>query len=84
MPRVPSLSLLPLQVLLTITDSEFGFIGEVLTSSKTGQPYLHIHASSDVSRDETSAKAYRDTLDSGFDFVDLQTMLGEILTSQKV
>lgn len=74
-----------LKVLLELTDSEYGFIGEVLTST-AGAPYLRIvgHAITDISWDETTRNLYNDNLALGMEFHNLNTLFGAALVTREV
>ena len=65
--------------LLTLTGSEYGFIGEVLY--RNGAPYLKTHAVSDIAWDEWSRKFYDENIDEGIEFVNLKSLFGEVLVN---
>lgn len=62
---------------LEITDSEYGFLGEVLT--RDGQPYLKTYAITDISWDAETAALYQKHIDLGFEFTNLDTLFGHTL-----
>ncbi len=68
---------------LTLSDSEYGFIGEVLHSSKN-QPYLKTHAITNIAWNETTRKLYEENAKDGFEFHNLDTLFGEVLRTEKV
>jgi PAS domain S-box-containing protein len=69
-----------LQALLTVTDSAYGFVGEVLYSPQ-GQPYLKTHAITDISWDEASRRLFAEQMDSGMEFHNLKTLFGHALST---
>jgi len=71
--------------LLVLTDSEFGFIGEILYTDD-GRMYLRDRAITDISWDEESRKVYqRFAKDKGSDFHDIRGLWGAvILTGEPV
>jgi signal transduction histidine kinase len=68
--------------LLEITDSAYGFIGEVLRD-EDGRPYLRTFAITDISWDEDSRALYARYQKSGFEFHNLGTLFGHVLTGEK-
>jgi GAF domain-containing protein len=71
-----------LERLLHLSDSAFGFIGEVLHDD--GAPHLKICAISDVSWDDASRALYAREAAQGFEFRNLHTLLGAAITSGQV
>ena len=71
-----------LDVLLRLTNSEYGFIGEVLQDSQ-GSPYLKTHAITNIAWDEASRRLYEAGIAQGLEFRNLQTLFGEVLTTAK-
>lgn len=69
-----------LEVLLEVTQSEYGFLGQVHRDA-SGQPYLHTQAISDISWDETSRQLYAEKAASGMLFTNLNTLFGRVLTT---
>ena len=66
--------------LLDITDSEYGFIGEVL-HDENDAPYVRIYAITDMSWDDTSRALYQSVVKGGFEFRNLNTLFGHALTT---
>jgi PAS domain S-box-containing protein len=66
--------------LLDITDSRYGFIGEVFRE-RDGTPYLKPHAITDISWDDASRQLYRSYVSGGFAFRNLSTLFGHVMTS---
>jgi len=64
-----------LQTLVTITDSEYGFLDEVLRD-ESGQLYKRSLAISDISWDEQSRRLYQQHLQRGLEFYDLSNLAG--------
>lgn len=67
---------------LEITDSEYGFLGEVLV--RDGQPYLKTYAITDISWDAETAALYQKHIDLGFEFTNLETLFGHTLRTGEV
>lgn len=68
--------------LLDITNSEYGFIGEVLYNDE-GRPYLKTHAITNISWDEETEKFYNDNAPQGLEFFNLNSLFGQVLTTQQ-
>ena len=68
--------------LLDIADSEYGFIGEVFRDGQ-GAPFLRPYAITDISWDEASRQLYRKYVSGGFEFRNLNTLFGQVLTTGK-
>ncbi|MEW5885175.1 MAG: EAL domain-containing protein [Pseudomonadota bacterium] len=71
-----------LERLLHLSDSAFGFIGEVLHDE--GAPYLKIYAISDIAWDDASRALYAREAAQGFEFRRLDTLFGAAITSGQV
>ena len=69
--------------LLVLTDSQVGFIGEVLTNSG-GNPYLHVRAITDIARDSQSKPPGQQRQGSGTLVERLDTLIGASLLSLEV
>lgn len=69
-----------LQDLLSLTDSEYGFIGEVLRTS-AGQPYLKTYAISNIAWDDVTRAFYQEHAPQGMEFFNLNTLFGTALSS---
>ena len=67
-----------LATILEVTDSEFGFIGEV-RHSESGAPYLQTFAISDISWDDELRRRYEESAASGFEFHNLDSLFGVTL-----
>jgi PAS domain S-box-containing protein len=68
--------------LLSITQSEYGFIGEVLHDAK-GQPYLKTHTITDISWNEETRTFYGENIRDGLVFDNLKTLFGEVMVTGK-
>ena len=64
--------------LLSITNSAYGFIGEVL--HRDGKPYLKTHAITNIAWNEETRQLY-DRLAPNFEFFNLNTLFGNVLTT---
>ncbi|MDH5611506.1 MAG: PAS domain S-box protein [Gammaproteobacteria bacterium] len=69
-----------LQTILNITESEYGFIGEVLISNDN-KPYLRTMAITDISWDEKSRAIFEEHHDSGMTFKNLNSLFGNAITT---
>ncbi len=63
---------------LELTESEYGFIGNVLHTKK-GQPYLKTSAMSHGAWDKSTRKLYKQTTAQGFEFHNINTLFGYVL-----
>ncbi len=66
--------------LLSISESEYGFIGEVL--SLDGKPYLKTHAITNISWNEETRALY-DRHAPNMEFFNLKTLFGKVLTTEE-
>ncbi|SDU32872.1 ATP-binding protein [Halopseudomonas salegens] len=71
-----------LERILQLTDSEFGFVGEVFNNEQ-GEPYLKTYAISNIAWDSDSLDVYRQQAPQGMVFSKVDTLFGEVLTSQQ-
>lgn len=68
-----------LNTLLELTCSEYGFIGEILTT-ETGAPYLKTHAITNIAWDQVTEDLYQKNAPS-LQFYNLKTLFGHVITS---
>lgn len=86
-----------LEALIDLTDSEYGFIGEVLFKDNgsasveegflkvRGVPYLNTHSITNIAWDEETQKFYEENYTKGMRFTNMQTLFGvTIMTGQPV
>jgi PAS domain S-box-containing protein len=66
--------------LLTYTESEYGFIGQVLHDAD-GNPYLKTNFLTDISWNEATHKLYDDNVAAGLEFHNLKTLFGEVMVT---
>lgn len=71
-----------LEKLLKVTDSEYGFIGEVLYD-EVGSPYMKAYALSNLSWDKDTSKLYEEYKNKGFEFKKLDNLFGHVITTGK-
>jgi|GEM_PF-946048 len=69
-----------LNVLLSLTQSEYGFIGEILYTPE-GDPYLKTHAITNVAWDDPPREFDEKNAPTGLEFYNLKTLLGAVLTT---
>ncbi len=68
--------------LLRLSESEYGFIGEVFYNN-TGQPYIQSYATTNISWSKETRELYEKTEKQGLTFSKLNTLYGEILKTGK-
>lgn len=64
--------------LLSITNSEYGFIGEIFHDAD-GKPYLKTHAITNIAWNEETQKFYEENAQKGFEFRNLKSLYGEVI-----
>ena len=69
-----------LKTLLDLTDSEYGFIGEILHKDD-GTPYLKTHTATNIAWNEETRKFYEKHAATGLEFYNLKTLFGKVITS---
>lgn len=68
--------------LLALTQSKYGFIGEVL-HNENGEPYLKTHAITNIAWNDETDKFYRENAPTGMEFHNLNNLFGAVLRSGK-
>lgn len=66
--------------LLALTDSAYGFVGEVLYD-EASEPYLHTHAITNIAWNQATQDFYTAHQASGMEFHNLKTLFGAALSS---
>ncbi|MBT7260586.1 MAG: GAF domain-containing protein, partial [Desulfobacula sp.] len=69
-----------LKNILALTDSQYGFMGEVFFDEQ-GAPYLKAHSITDISWDEKTKEYFELHAPIGMEFRNLKSLYGAILTS---
>ena len=69
-----------LDALLAVTESEYGFIGEVLHDADAA-PYLRTHAITNIAWNEETRAFYAQHAPRGLEFRNLKTLFGAVVTS---
>ncbi|MEK6775378.1 MAG: ATP-binding protein [bacterium] len=69
-----------LKSLLSLTQSKYGFIGEVLYTSDH-QPYLKSRAITNIAWDEQTRDFYEKNAPQGMEFHNLKTLFGSVMTT---
>ncbi|MEB3226983.1 MAG: PAS domain S-box protein [Synechocystis sp.] len=81
--------------LLALTESEYGFIGEVFYAEdgtaaiqegylkQRGQPYLQTHSITNIAWDEETQRLYEESLATGMRFDNLKTLFGAVIMTEK-
>jgi len=70
-----------LEHILDVTESEYGFIGEIVHGNNA--PYLKTHAITDISWNEETKALYEGSLESGMEFYNMDTLFGAVVTTGK-
>ena len=71
-----------LQLLLSVTDSEYGFIGEILHNEE-GQPYLKVFSITNIAWNEETRRFYEENAPQGMEFHNLKTLFGQVMVTRK-
>lgn len=66
--------------LISLTESEYGFIGEVLYTDEW-QPYLKTHAITDISWNKETREFYKENAADGMEFYNLKTLFGAVMST---
>jgi diguanylate cyclase (GGDEF)-like protein/PAS domain S-box-containing protein len=69
--------------LLSLTGSDYGFMGEVLYTPDQ-LPYMRAHALTDISWDAATKKLYDERMATGFEFHNLNTLFGVTLATGEI
>ncbi|MBW9259061.1 MAG: diguanylate cyclase [Candidatus Thiodiazotropha sp. (ex. Lucinisca nassula)] len=72
-----------LKDLLSLTNSEFGFISEVL-KDENSSPYMKAWAFSNISWNDETRQFYNENKEKGFEFHKLDNLFGRVITSGQV
>ena len=67
-----------LEALLRLTDSEYGFIGEVFHEDD-GTPYLKTHAITNIAWNEETQQLYDENVEQGLEFRNMNTLFGSVI-----
>ena len=75
-----------LQAILSLTDSEYGFIGEVKLHPETDKPFLRTHAITNLAWDKTTNDFVTEHFmsDEGLNFFNTHTLFGHVMTQRQV
>lgn len=71
-----------LSCVLDISESEYGFIGEVLHSQE-GKPYLKTHAITNIAWNKETKEFYEENAPKGLEFYNLKTLFGQVMETEK-
>ncbi len=71
-----------LSIVLRLSDSAFGFVGEILTDPD-GQRYLRAHALTNIAWDAATRKLYADSVVNGLEFRNLNTLFGAAIRTEQ-
>lgn len=70
-----------LNEILHLTQSEFGFIGEI--KNQNGKPFLKTHTITNIAWNKETRKLYDQTVHLGMEFHNLDTLFGAVITTGK-
>jgi len=70
-----------LDSILELTESEYGFIGEIKHEEDTGAMYLQTHAITNIAWNQATQKFYEDNIQAGLRFSNLNTLFGTVMTT---
>lgn len=70
-----------LKVLLSVTKSQYGFIGEVFHDDQ--QPFLKTHAITNIAWNNDTRKFYEENAPNGLEFKNLKTLFGKVITDKE-
>jgi diguanylate cyclase (GGDEF)-like protein/PAS domain S-box-containing protein len=71
-----------LNALLSLTESEYGFIGEIISNNGVA-PYLKTHAITDIAWNEETRALYNKFSGEGLKFHNLKTLFGHVIVTGK-
>lgn len=71
-----------LEALLKLTDSMYGFIGEVLYDPEN-RPYLRMHSISNIAWNDETRVQYERAAENGMEFRNLDTLFGRVMTESR-
>ena len=69
-----------LDEILQFTQSEYGFIGHILTDPE-GQPYLKTNTITNIAWDDTSRAFYEENIAEGLEFRNLDNLFGHVIST---
>ncbi|MFT5349399.1 MAG: diguanylate cyclase (GGDEF)-like protein/PAS domain S-box-containing protein [Gammaproteobacteria bacterium] len=72
-----------LSTVLELTESEYGFIGEVLFD-KEDSPYLKTYVLTNIAWNDETRRFYDENAPDGLEFRNLKTLFGAVMTSKEV
>ncbi|MDG0868170.1 GAF domain-containing protein [SAR202 cluster bacterium JH702] len=72
-----------LDIVVDLTESEFGFIGYV-SADPNGSPFLTTLGITDISWDESSTRLYLENSPSGMEFRNLDTLFGAVMQTARM
>lgn len=71
-----------LKNLLSLTKSEYGFIGEILYNP-TGEPYLKTKAITNIAWNDDTREFYKKNAPDGMEFTNTKTLFGQVMMTGK-
>jgi len=72
-----------LNAILKLTDSEYGFIGEVM-HSEDGKPYIKTHGITNIAWNEETRRFFEESAPEGLDFFKLDNLFGRAVTQREI
>ena len=80
-PSLPAYEIM-LAGLLDVSESEYGFIGEVL-HQEDGTPFLKAHALTNIAWNKETRIIYEESVNKGLAFYNLKTLFGQVILTGK-
>lgn len=72
-----------LDTILQLTESEYGFIGEIL-HQPDGSPYLKAHGISNIAWNEETLRFFEENASQGLNFYSLDNLFGKVVTGREI
>lgn len=72
-----------LDTLLKLTESEYGFIGEIKHEADTGEMYLQSHAITNIAWNQATREFYESNCETGLKFTNLNSLFGAVMTTRE-
>ena len=70
-----------LETLLELTESEYGFIGEIKHEPGTGAMYLQTHAITNIAWNQATREFFESNRETGLKFTNLNSLFGSVMTT---
>jgi hypothetical protein len=71
-----------LEKIIEVTESKYGFVGTV-RFDENNNPYLKTYSLTDISWNEETQKLYKENIEKGLEFRNLNTLFGWVMVNKK-